>query len=69
MNESETTESTVNSIEQSPVAEIYHSRELYGERMRDLREALENAGFELSLDPLQNEATLYDGNTEQTNNE
>jgi hypothetical protein len=59
-------EQSTNDTEQPPVAEIYHSRKLYGERMKNLREALESAGFELSLDPLQDQATLYDTDTDQS---
>lgn len=41
-----------------PVGELHHSRELYGERMTELREALDEAGFELQLDPLEDQAEL-----------
>jgi hypothetical protein len=42
------------------IAKIYYSKDLYGNRMVELREALEDAGFELSLDPIEDKAILYD---------
>lgn len=41
-----------------PLGLLYHSRELYGEDMTELREALQEAGFDLDLDPLQDQAEL-----------
>ena len=41
-----------------PVGELYHSRDLYGDSMVALKEALEEAGFGLDLEPLADRATL-----------
>lgn len=41
-----------------PVGELYFDHSLYGEDMVRLREGLEDIGFDLDIDPLQDQATL-----------
>lgn len=43
-----------------PVGELYFSPELYGGKMNRLKNALEEAGFELQIDPLQDQAELIE---------
>lgn len=43
---------------EEPLGILYHSRALYGNDMKRLRDALNNAGFDLELDPLSEQADL-----------
>ena len=52
-------ETTTDGMDRVPVGELYHSRDLYGDSMVRLREALEGAGFEIELDQFSDRATLY----------
>lgn len=45
--------------EEKPVGELYFDDSLYGEDMIELRETLDAIGFELRLDPIRDQGTLF----------
>jgi hypothetical protein len=54
-------------MSEEPMGILYFSNDLYGEDMTRLQDALQEAGFELNIDPLEDEADLvkvHDGEDE-----
>ena len=43
----------------APVAEIYFATDLFGKDMNNITSAMEELGFEIDIDPLRPQATMY----------